>query len=46
MGFAEMCVILVVAFLVVGPAKMVEMAKWAGKTISEARRAIDEGINS
>jgi len=41
-GIPEVIVILIVALLVVGPAKLPELAKSLGKALSEFRRMADE----
>jgi len=41
-GIPEIIVILIVALLVVGPAKLPELAKSLGKALSEFRRMADE----
>ena len=42
MGVMELLVILVVALVVLGPAKTVNMARGAGKMIGEVRRAFGD----
>jgi sec-independent protein translocase protein TatB len=41
-GFPELIVILIVALVVVGPAKLPELAKTLGKAFSEFRRVADD----
>ena len=41
-GILELLVILVVALLVLGPAKTMEMARNAGKMLGEVRRAMGD----
>ena len=41
-GFSEIFIILVVALLVLGPGKTLNMAKTAGKMIGEVRRAMGD----
>ncbi len=41
-GFLELAVIFLVAFLVMGPSKTIEMARTAGKLIGEVRRSANE----
>ena len=45
-GIGELVLILLVAIIVVGPVKVVEMARSAGKMMGDARKAMDEGLNS
>ena len=40
MGIMEIAVIFLVAFLVLGPAKSIEMARTAGKVIRDLRRSV------
>jgi Sec-independent protein translocase protein TatA len=42
MGMLELTVIFLVAFLVMGPAKAIEMARTAGKLIGEVKRSVNE----
>ena len=42
MGVMEMAVILLVAFLVLGPSKSIDMARTAGKMIRDLRRSFAE----
>jgi Sec-independent protein translocase protein TatA len=42
MGLPEMAVILLVAFLALGPAKSIEMARTAGKLLRDLRRTFNE----
>ena len=41
-GFLELTVIFLVAFLVMGPGKSIEMARTAGKLLGELRRTLNE----
>ena len=41
-GFMELVVILLVAFLVVGPVRSIDMAKRSGKILGELRRSFTE----
>ncbi|MDE2844725.1 MAG: twin-arginine translocase TatA/TatE family subunit [Chloroflexota bacterium] len=41
-GFLELAVIFLIAFLVMGPAKAIEMARTAGKLIGDMRRTVNE----
>ena len=41
-GFLELAVIFLIAFLVMGPAKAIEMARTAGKLIGDVRRTVNE----
>ena len=41
-GYQEIFIILVVALLVLGPGKTLNMAKTAGKMVSEVRRAMGD----
>lgn len=41
-GFLELAVIFLIAFLVMGPAKAIEMARAAGKLIGDVRRTLNE----
>ncbi len=40
MGFMELAVILVIAFLVMGPARTIDMARNLGKLVGEARKTL------
>ena len=42
MGFMELLVILLVAFLVLGPGKSIDMARRTGKVLGDLRRAFSE----
>ena len=42
MGFLELAVIFLIAFLVMGPAKAIEMARTAGKLVGDMRRTVNE----
>jgi sec-independent protein translocase protein TatA len=42
MGLPEMIVILLVAFLALGPVKSIEMARTAGKMLRDLRRTFNE----
>lgn len=41
-GILELAVIFLIAFLVMGPAKTIEMARTAGKFIGDMRRTVNE----
>ena len=41
-GFLELALIFLIAFLVMGPAKAIEMARTAGKLIGDMRRTVNE----
>lgn len=41
-GMMELAIILLVAFLVMGPLKTIEMARSAGKLIGDLRRTVNE----
>ena len=41
-GFLELTVIFLVAFLVMGPGKSIEMARTAGKLLGDLRRTLNE----
>lgn len=41
-GFMELAVIFLIAFLVMGPAKAIEMARTAGKLVGDMRRTVNE----
>ena len=41
-GFLELTVIFLVAFLVLGPGKSIEMARTAGKLLGDLRRTLNE----
>ena len=41
-GFLELAVIFLIAFLVMGPAKAIEMARTAGKLLGDMRRTVNE----
>lgn len=41
-GVLELAVIFLIAFLVMGPAKAIEMARTAGKFIGDMRRTVNE----
>ena len=41
-GFSEMAVVILVAFLVLGPNRSIDMARTAGKVIGELRRGLSE----
>ena len=41
-GMLELTVIFLIAFLVMGPAKAIEMARTAGKLIGDVRRSVNE----
>ena len=42
MGPLELGVILLIAFIILGPEKMVESARWLGKMMREVRRMVNE----
>ncbi len=42
MGFLELAVIFLITFLVMGPAKSVEMARSAGKLAADLRKALSD----
>lgn len=42
LSFSEILIVLVVALLVFGPARLPEIARTLGKTMGELRRAMDE----
>ncbi len=44
MGMPELAVIFLVAFLVLGPSKSIEMARTAGKVLGDLRRTFSEVI--
>ncbi len=46
MGVMEMAVILLVAFLVLGPSKSIDMARTAGRLIRDIRRSVAEIADS
>ena len=46
MGIPELGVILLVAFLVLGPAKAIDMAKNAGKVLGDLRRSFGDVTNA
>ena len=41
-GFAELILILLVAFLIVGPKELPKVARWLGRLIKQARRMFKE----
>lgn len=41
-GMMELAVIFLIAFLVMGPAKAIEMARTAGKLIGDVKRSVNE----
>ena len=41
-GFLELAVIFLIAFLVMGPGKTIEMARSAGKLMGEVRKALND----
>ena len=45
-GFLELAVIFLIAFLVMGPGKTIEMARTAGKLIGDVRRTMNEMTTS
>ena len=42
MGLPEMAVVLLIAFLVLGPGKSIEMARTVGKIVGELRRSLSD----
>jgi sec-independent protein translocase protein TatA len=46
MGLSEMVVILLVAFLALGPGKSIEMARTAGKLVRDLRRTFNEVVTA
>lgn len=46
MGFMELAVIFLVAFLVLGPAKSIEMARTVGKLVRDFQRTFREIVSS
>ena len=46
MGMLEMAVILLIAFLALGPVKSIEMAKTAGKVVGDLRRTFNEILSA
>ncbi len=42
MGLPEMAVVLLIAFLVLGPGKSIEMARSVGKIVGELRRSFND----
>ena len=42
MGMPEMAVVLLIAFLVLGPGKSIEMARTVGKIVGELRRSFND----
>ena len=42
MGMPEMAVVLLIAFLVLGPGKSIDMARTVGKVVGELRRTLAE----
>ncbi len=41
-GFSELLLVLLVAFLVVGPKDLPKVARWLGRTVKTARRPLSE----
>ena len=41
-GFSELLLVLLVAFLVVGPKDLPEVARWLGRTVKKSRRLLNE----
>ena len=41
-GMLELAVIFLIAFLVMGPAKAIEMARTAGKLVGDVKRSVNE----
>ena len=46
MGVMEMAVVLLVAFLVLGPSKSIDMARTAGRLVRDIRRSMAEIADS
>ena len=42
MGLPEMAVVLLIAFLVLGPGKSIDMARTLGKVVGELRRSFND----
>ena len=41
-GFSELLLVLLVAFLVVGPKDLPKVARWLGRTVKQSRRLLNE----
>lgn len=41
-GFSELLLVLLVAFLVVGPKDLLKVARWLGRTVKKSRRLLNE----
>lgn len=41
-GFSELLLVLLVAFLVVGPKDLSKVARWLGRTVKKSRRLLNE----
>ena len=41
-GFSELLLVLLVAFLVVGPKDLPTVARWLGRTVKKSRRLLNE----
>ena len=41
-GFSELLLVLLVAFLVVGPKDLPKVARWLGRTVKKSRRLLNE----
>ena len=41
-GFSELLLVLLVAFLVVGPKDLPKVASWLGRTVKKSRRLLNE----
>ena len=41
-GFSELLLVLLVAFLVVGPKDLHKVARWLGRTVKKSRRLLNE----
>lgn len=41
-GFSELLLVLLVAFLVVGPKDLPNVARWLGRTVKKSRRLLNE----
>lgn len=41
-GYSELLLVLLVAFLVVGPKDLPKVARWLGRTVKKSRRVLNE----
>ena len=41
-GFSELLLVLLVAFLVVGPKDLPKVARWLGRAVKKSRRLLNE----